>query len=261
MELIDHYLIEIESIYETDKTKSGIITLNGANIQDDQDDRFLYKRLYGTVVSVPVGFSDTPVSADDEGLPPYTTFCGHDEIAFRVSEGYTNWGQDQYKCSTFDGYKKVTMADIGRKMTVKVGDKVYFDEKVTEPDNFMGTTGGSAIIGGEKPKYIYRCPVTQIICRVVDGQILMQGGWVLVEPDMETWEEITSPAGVIMKLQPEAKTLRGFVRHIEDGDLKPGDHILYITDANVTTTVEGQSYFLMMNEEILAKIKKSMPIE
>jgi co-chaperonin GroES (HSP10) len=258
MELIDHYLIEIDSVYESNKTEAGIIKLNEANIQEDQEDRFLYKRLYGTVVDVPLAFTDTPISAIDDGLPGYTCFVGHDSIVDKINRGYTDWDHRQYKCSSYDGFDIITMADMAKKVNLKVGDKVYFDEKVTERENFMGYTGGSKLVGGEKPKYIFRCPVTQIYCKVEDGQIIMQGGWVLAEPDMETWEEITSPAGVIMKVEPEAKTFRAFVRHIAPRpDLEPGDHIIYVRDANVDMVVEGQTYCCMMEEEILTKIRKS----
>lgn len=241
-------------MYEDGKTESGIITLNEANINEEQDDRFQYKRLFGTVVGVPLSFSDQPISAVDEGKPAYTMFVGHDSIVDKRNRGYP-WNNKQYNCSTFDAYDIQTMADIGKMMNVKVGDKVYFDEKVTERENFMGHSSSSALVGAKK-SLIFRCPANQIFCKVEGKNLVMQGGWVLVEPDMETWEEITTPSGIIMKVSPEAKALRGWVRFIgERDDLKPGDHIIYINDADVRTTIEGVEYFCMLEEEILSKIK------
>src|SRR5690606_7187283 len=113
----------------------------------------------------------------------------------------TTHGQQDYYPSTFDEYEVITVRDVAELTDIRVNDRVYFDEKVTEPDNLLGKINGLEL---------YKCRIDEVICvvravmtpvynpkgdRVIrhdaSKAIIMQGGWVLVEPNMETWEEIT----------------------------------------------------------------------
>jgi co-chaperonin GroES (HSP10) len=148
------------------------------------------------------------------------------------------------------------MADLGAKMKVEVGDKVYFDYQISDKENLLGMHNGAKM---------YKVNVDQIYCSIrrerskVDHRfrdiIHMQGGWVLVAPDVETWEEIKTPSGLMKKPKPEAKSLLGFVRHIRPGiDLKSGDHIVYVRNADYVVLVEGTPYYVMREDDILCRV-------
>lgn len=255
-ELQDYYTVAIDKLYETGEPEKKIITLNDADISEDQDARrMLYKRLYGTIISGPMGFGTTIVDAIDAGIPEPKAYVNHDFIEARVKTGDRTWGRKDYNPSTYDGYKLVLMEDYVSQVNVRDGDKVYFMETVTEPENALGRTHDG--------KLIYRLRADSIICSVRPdilnpgkNKIIMQGTWVLVEPDMETWEEITSKAGVIMKVAPQAKYLRATIRHIQpDQQAKPGDLIYYIPDSNWGINVEDVEFFGIREKEILMRVK------
>lgn len=101
---------------------------------------------------------------------------------------------------------------------------------------------------------MYKIGVNEIICTVRDGEILMQGDWCLVKPEMETWQEITTKAGIIKKPNPEAKQLRGFMCHMQHIEgLEVGDKIIYVKGANWTIKVEGKEYYAIQKQDIICK--------
>lgn len=247
--LEDHITFTIDKRYE-DQAKSGIILINTAWIDDEEADRFIHKRLYGTVITMPLGYSDTKIKAIDQGHPEVKMFIGHEWIIDKINRGYTNHNSKDYCPSTVDEWEFVTMKDIAKFCDIKPGDTIYFDEKVTEPENYLGKHDG---------KEYFKCPINEVLCVVRERSIHMQAGWVLVEPDMETWDEITTKAGVIKKVKPEAKVLQGFIRHIRNrSDMKPGQHILYTMNADWALKIEGKEYYVIQEDDILAS---SPPLE
>lgn len=250
---LDYFLVTVDQKYESTVTKSGIITTNVAWVDqnyEETDDRYKYKRIYGRVEACPRGFSDTPHSLVDPGIPHPRKYMSHDMISHRVRMGAKEMGRHNYNPSTFDDFEKVTLADIGRKTDVKRFDKIYFDYRVTEEDNLVGKHEG---------KELYKVRVDQILCVVRDEEIIMQGGWCLVEPDMETWEEITTKSGIVMKPQPQAKYLKGIMRHISpDYNIGAGDNILYEKHADWTVTIEGSDYYAIEERDILGKFVKQL---
>ena len=240
--LEDHVTFTIDKRYE-DQSKSGIIMISTAWIDDEEAERFSHKRLYGTVVSVPLSYTDTKIKAIDPGQPQSKLYVGHDWIQEMVNRGHKMSSQD-YHPSTAEAYEFITMQDIANLCDIKPGDTIYFDEKVTEPENYLGHHEG---------KEYFKVPVNQVFCVVRDGTIHMQGGWVFVEPDMETWDDITTKSGILTKTKPEAKALKGYIRHIRNrDDMKAGHHILYITDADWKIKVEGKDYYVIHEDDILA---------
>jgi co-chaperonin GroES (HSP10) len=244
---LDYFLVTVDQKYESEITPSGIITTNAAFVDvnyKETDDRYRYKRIFGRVEACPRGFSNTTHSLVDPGIPAPTKYMSHDMICQRIRMGHREMSRRNYNPSSFDDFEKITLADIGRKTDIRRFDKIYFDYRVTEPDNLVGSHDG---------KELYKVRVDQILCSVRDGQIITQGGWCLVEPNMETWDEITTPSGIIMKPQPQAKYLEGVVRHIADGGIKPGDKILYEKNADWTVKVEGVDYYSIEEMDILGK--------
>lgn len=248
---LDYFLVTVDKKYESSVRDSGIITVNDAWVDktlEETYDRFQYKRIYGRVESCPLGYSDTTVSLVDPGIPAPRKYISHDMISAKVKEGYKHYGRHNYCPSTFEDFKKKTLRDVGRRLSIERFDTIYFDYRVTEDENLVGKHEG---------KDLYKVRADQIICSVKDGEIIPQGGWCLVEPNMETWEEITTKSGILMKSAPQAKYLEGIVRYISPlYNIKAGDKILYEIAANWTVNVEGKDYYAIEEEDILGKFVK-----
>lgn len=244
--LRDYFLVSVDQMYEKATTKSGLHILNDAWIEEGERYRFQYKRIYGTVTNVPRGFSETAVFPMDMGEPNPHLYVGHDTISDMVARGH-DWNRDNYyHPGMTEKYDMITLKDYGAKCSAKKGDKVYFNPIVTEEENF---------IEGAFRSGIFKIRVDHIFCTVVDGIIYPQGGYVLVEANMETWEEITTPMGIIKKPTPEARVCEGWIRHIGIGsDLTVGELVYYIKDADWPHTIEGKSYFVMNEKDILCGI-------
>jgi co-chaperonin GroES (HSP10) len=255
----DYFVVEVERLYEDTKTKSGIILLNAAWIDDGDMDRNEHKRIYGKVISVPKSFSDRAFRAVDEGMPSYRKFIGHDDIVDKINRGYRNHDHKSYYPSTFDAYDVVTYADIAKQVDVKEGDVIYFDPKITEPENKVG-------------KNHYQLLPNDIFCvmrdwlTLADGdsipvgqkqqekQIAMQGEWVFVKPNMETWEEITTKSGIIMKPQPDKKWLEGVVAHTKHEHLRVGQRIVYLPNADCEIKVGEEKFYVMPVQDIIGEL-------
>jgi len=241
----DYFIVEIESRYNERKTKSGIILLNTAWIDDTDMDRNEHKRICGKVLSVPQAFSDTAYRAIDDGMPAYHKYVGHDDIVVRINEGYRNHADKSYYPSTFDKYDVVTMADISKMVDVQAGDTVYFMPQVTEDENMLEK---------EKGREVYRMCVTDLICVVRDGKIITQGEWILVKPKKDTWEEITTKAGIITKSKLENKWLLATIEHSHHEGRNVGDLIVYLPNADCPVKIEDEDYFVMPAQDVIGKL-------
>lgn len=255
-ELFNYFTVAVDKEFEDDATESGILTLNATWIDKEEGERFKYKRLWGICISGPFSFDDTMVSVVDPGVPEPKAYINHEQIDARVKTGDRLWSRDDYSSSTFEGYEVKTMEEYAKRVNIREFEKIYFMETVTEPENFIGKD--------LEGRSLYRCRVDQIICAVRDDLLnpgqkkpVMQGNWVLVEPDLETWDDITTESGIVMKSAPEAKPLRATVKHIRPGaGAVAGDLIYYLPDSNWGITVEGIEYFGIKENEIILKKKK-----
>jgi co-chaperonin GroES (HSP10) len=232
----DYYLVLVDQLFESSTTPAGIITMNTAVVNPETEDRTQHKRRYGKILEM-------------------MRQAGH-------RQGLRLYDERAYYPSTFEKYDTITCADIAQKVDAKKGDKVYFSENATEEDRFMGKYQGGSM-------YAIRVDEIQAVVREMkiftgmkpQKRILMQGGWVLVENDMETWEEISIPipgqaVPLVVKAAPQNKPLRGWVREVaKRPDLKVGDHIVYERDADAPCVVEGKELVIMKDEDILSKIR------
>lgn len=266
----DYYLILVDQYLESHTTQAGIITQNTAVINEETENRTEHKRRYGTVLAVPANFTDDHVSMVDPGYPPPKRYTSHDWIQMMRNAGHRQglrlYNERAYYPSTFEKYEVVTCRDISRLVDVRKGDKVYFTENATEQDRFMGKYKDGlmfAVRVDEIQAVVREGNVFQGYSGMKEKKILMQGGWVLVRVDMETWEEISimvpgSSVPLVVKSAPEAKPLRGWVEAVAPRpDLKRGDHIVFERDADAPCMVEGKEYTIMKDEDILAKINKT----
>ncbi len=244
--LRDYFLVQVDSMYEVNESKSGIINLNDSWIEEKERYRFKYKRIWGTVTAVPRGFSDTPVAPIDMGEPNPHLYVGHDIIADMRARGYDWTREDYYHPGMAEKYDMITLADYGAKCALEVGDKVYFNPICTEEENF---------IEGKFRSGIFKIRVDHIFCSIVAGKIMPQSGYVLVEPNMESWEEITTASGIIKKPAPEAKVCEGWVRYVPVGSELPiGGLFYYLKDADWPHRIEGKEYFVMQEKDLLCEI-------
>ena len=248
----DYFIVLVNHLYDDEdkKSKSGIILLNQEWISPEDDQRFKYKRLYGQCIGTPSAFTDTRVLPIDPGTPKPNPYVSSDDIQDLINRGYAKNSRKDYYPSTFEGYEFNTLQDVAKLVDVKQDDKVYFNELATEPEGFMGK-----VKDGDKIKLMYKIRVDHIMGVVRDGKFIAQGGWLFVKPDMETWEEINTKSGIIKKPRPEAKYLRGYVKHVRDGiDIKTDDHIMYTHDADWELTIEGQKMYAIQEKDILCTI-------
>lgn len=248
----NYFIVIVDSLYddENKKSKSGIILLNQEWLSPEDDERFKYKRLYGEVIGTPASYTDERVYPVDPGTPKPNPFVSSDDIQELRNRGYVKNDRRDYYPSSFEGYDFISLQDIAKLVDVRQGDKVYFNELATEPENMMGKVMVDKVI-----KLMFKIRVDQVLAVVRDGKLLPQGGWLFVEPDMETWEEITTKSGIIKKPRPEAKYLRGHITHVRDGiDLKVRDHIMYVHDADWEIKVEEKQVFAIQERDILCSI-------
>lgn len=252
--LNDHYMVVVDQEFEVVRLTSGFDSLNSAYFEENHGKKYKFKRQWGTVVGVPSMFTDIVIDIVDTGIPQQRKFIPSEFIQAQANQGYRKL--PVYWPSGFDDFEKITHADLGAKMDVKIGDKVYFDYVVTDQENFLGMHQGSKM---------FKCCVDQIYCVVreeksrVDKRyhkrIIMQGGWALIQPDVETWEEIKTPTGLLKKHNPEAKFMIGFVKHIRvRDDIKPGDHIVYERNSDYSVAIEGKIYYVMYEADILCRL-------
>lgn len=230
MKLVDHYIITVDNVWD-ERVDGGIITMNAVRYIDQDRDRFERKRLVGTIVAMPLGFSGKPHQYLDPGFPNHRLNVGHDDIQQAISEGNTNYldWELYYNVAGKDSLDFLTLADYP--CDAQVGETVIFHPGVTEPDNLL------------EPN-TYKCRPDQLIC-VSRETLVMQGGYVLVEPIAVVNEE----AGFILSIEAENELLRGIVRH--SVDLAPGTEIGFVENADWTIEIDGVKYFAMRNDEIM----------
>lgn len=240
----DSYIVLVDKKYNTEETKSGIIPLSKAYMEDWAEEHLKHRRLYGTVMVVPRGFSDTVVDVILPGLPEPRLFVSGEYIERAMQLG--NRRLPEYNPSSFDKFPEVTMADIASKVNVGTGQKIYFDYLATDPENFLGPYNE-----GE----LYKINVDQIYFAVREDKVEVQGGWCAVTPKMETWEDITTPSGIIKRPSPQAIYLEGIVKYIsEREDVKVGDKIIYQRNADYAMNIEGENCYVMRESDILCKL-------
>ena len=245
----DYFMMTVDQRYESSIGPDGIITLNSAWIHSEAEERFYHKRIYGRVEACPMEFSDMTIDLIDPGFPTPKKYISGEYIDHKIALGYKDYTREgNYCCAGFDDYERISSADWAKNCDIRRFDRIYFDPKVTEPQNMLGKHNG-----GE----LYKIRVDEIICVVRHGQIIAQGEWLLVEPDMETWDEITMPSGIIRKPNPEARELRGIVRHFTGrNDIKVGDVVIHEMGANWSIEVEGKKYYALQNIDVVAKVEK-----
>jgi hypothetical protein len=258
MRVGDNYVI-----FKTNKLFEDKVKIQGRHIYFDPSfEPWQHVRIYGEVVQVPLKLRKIPIMQWPRGVPDYVDF------------------------SPFE-YKY--LSDIP--MVVKPGDRIYTHfntvlnfknivKEIPDPENPNKTI-----------EWWYKVRYDQILCGVRDGQILPVGSYVLVEPDMETEDDILIPIAVMggdgkplrdatgapilkpkdqwlrRKPRPTEKYLRGFVRHVGEplnGDvceISMGQLIYYRVNADWKNIIEGKEYFVIRQKHIVGRVEKQLDLQ
>lgn len=208
------------------------------------------RRIYGDVLAIPMKYSDQIVTAIDPGVAPARTGIDGAFIEYQRKYGLKKiYDAGDYYPSTYKP-KFITRKDIAKLIDIKPGERIYYDYKTITEENRVGR------ILLDKWRDIYKVRCEEILCTVNGEGLKMQGGWALVEKDMQKWSDITSETGIILQPYIRKKAYRGFVRYIREGaDAVAGDHIIYHFDADWPVTVEEKEYFAIKESDILAVIE------
>lgn len=242
----DYFMMTVDQRYESVINEDGILTLSTSWVNDTTVERFAYKRCYGKIVACPQGYSENTVEIIDPGVPNPRLHISGEYIEQKVKKGYNEYGRKNYQCAGLDAFEVVTVADIAKETDIRVGDKCYFDPRITEPHNMLGMHKGHEM---------YKIRVDEVLCIVRDGEILMQADWCLIAPEKETWEQITTKAGIITKPNPENIYLFGKMKHMRNRqDLKENDPVFFFRGAEWMFNVEGTEYYAVQGEDILCKL-------
>lgn len=245
--LFDYFDFVVDRRFENE-SESGIIIINESYISggenEEAEGQINHRRIYGDVISVPRAFSGEKVMAIDPGLPSPKRYISGDEIAEKIKMGMRSYSKSDYSPATFAGPKYITLKKIGKKTDIRVGDRIYVDYKATAFDQHEGMRDG---------KDVFKVRVDEVICVVRDEKIISQGGWTLIRPHKETWEDITSEGGIITKLKPENIPLEGFVIACDFTEgIAVGDKIVYQNDADWIVKIEGEEIFAIQERDILS---------
>lgn len=141
-------------------------------------------------------------------------------------------------------------AGIGTLHDVQVGDKVYFHFHTVHEENRIKYL---------TEQNIYKLHHKQMFCVVRDGRIIMCNDRVLVQPKMESWDDIKSASGLILKSEPEPIPLVGVIKHIGkpapgyQAELQAGDEIYFSRDSEFKNKIEDEEYYVMSQSDIVGK--------
>jgi len=144
-------------------------------------------------------------------------------------------------------FEKATSADMKPiklnqlHLEVQVGDRVYFHYIANHQDNIL--------IEEDTGAFLLKIRYEFLLCRVRDGVIHPLSTHVLVEPETEDWDEITTDAGVITKKTPGRRPRTGRVKYVgrnykdRNMELEPGMRIIFMKKADRIVEIEGEELY------------------
>jgi co-chaperonin GroES (HSP10) len=161
-----------------------------------------------------------------------------------------------------DEWVDMTTRESDIHQEVRVGDVAYFHFNSLTEDNKLITPEGE----------VYRVPYSRVYCVSREGEIIMIGGWALVEPtypdDIEVsvieGEKCFKRKGGFLYLPPSSvkeEEQVGILRHIGTPlkgrptlPYKAGDTVLLALYSDIRITVEGKEYFRVAQSDLLGTI-------
>lgn len=268
---IGYCLVVAEATHKAGTGRKGV---DGKEIIIDiAFDPMRYALNYATVQQIPVEMGNKITVQKYPGPPGYGPIRRPPWLESNISS-------DLYSIGGVYEYKRV--CDIVP--DVQIGDKVYFKPRtLNNRRNFMGVLKDK---DGKPAKYLYKVPYENILCTVRDGKITMIGGWVLLEPLYEDWDDIlvpvyypyTDPTGqkiprpksewIRRKVAPEHENQRAIVAHIgppligEPCDIEAGDRVCFRKQQTTFfQTIEGKRYIVLTQDHLLCKLIADVKIK
>ena len=184
------------------------------------------------------------------------------EITLDLSSDYTKMAEefipDDDSLITYDGIVRavpiaLTKSEI--KIDVKVGDHVYFNHLCTEPDNRRDYKGEECYWFSYIKDYASYV-TSNLYCKIVDGEIVMLGDWNLIE--IETVKQNEYSSFIIVPNRSLVKKENvGFMKCVSPNlkdSLSPGDMVFVDPDTIYTIYIEGKSYYIVSDRDVLAKM-------
>ena len=296
----EHIIVKVDSVFNEETSYKGI---DGRQLLIDAMYQPEYHtRCFGIVVSVPDELYAMPLVSDDIGLPKYHDVCVSEfktnrDIQLEIKEGDKVYFH--YNCLLPDNLNEHKYNHNHIKSERDQTGKIWHYFKVKyelvfaairyERMNACVKPFDWADEAKLKPMIIHTQEKTadRIYGYIENGidniyrkKVLMVGSYVFVEPDMETWEDISIPIPVIMdgkvmvnpdgstrmkpkehwlvtKSMPSERYLRGWVRYCGTpltGDkefVRPGMYVFFQRFADTKIRFEGFDYFRMRQRHIL----------
>lgn len=254
---VGYVLVKTDTILEDSVGDGRPILVDGSY------DRAKVVRTYATVVQTPVSMGNYPIRQIPVGFP------GYGAIRIYKDHDMDNPHPALYRIGGVNKYR--FMSDIAEE--VMVGDRIYFKWRV-----MYGRNNILARSEGDNPEYLVKVPYDHIYCAVRGGEIIPIGGHVLIQPEREdereimikTYYDVKDRNGnpverpesqwIRTKIFPDNKDrvgtvfrtgtpLRGDGRYLENGI-----RVVYKTRLKSLLLVEGHRYFIIPQNNILAKI-------
>ena len=256
-------LVKVDNLFVDETEAKGI-----DNVPLVTDTTFRPERRARTsavVIQTPLFMGGQPILQVPNGFPGYGAirYLPNQDVDDELSTSLYSQGDYNYR----------VMSDI--EPEICVNDKAYFVWRVLF--NRSNLIAESKDEKGDR-QWIYKASYENIYCVVRDGQIIMIGSFVLIDPVLEKWEDLLIPTYSHIKdkfgkpiLKPRSQWIQtkssvgqkdrfGVIKHIGSplkGDvcyLSVGDKILYKPNLKSLITIEGVRYFCMRQDFIIAKV-------
>lgn len=148
---------------------------------------------------------------------------------------------------------------------VLVGDTLYFHFNSLSEDSMIPGSDGLFVI-----------PYDMVFCSVRDGKIIPLAGKIFCSAvydsdvvDLDIDGEIrkcrVSASGIVTEINCKYSEKLARLEHIGTPmigktrpDVQPGEVIVYIKDGDFKNTIEGQEYFVMNQQDILATVDEQL---
>src|SRR5688572_20818493 len=172
---IGYILVITPSVYNADTGRKGV---GGVPIMVDiAFDPMKYALNNAEAYQLPIDMGKNIIIQNYPGVPGYGPIRRPHALDTAPSS-------DLYAIGNV--YKYKTVGDIVPE--VQIGDKIYFKPRtLNNKRNYMGALKDPET--KVTTKYIYKVPYENIFCTVREGVINMIGGWVLLDPIMEDWND------------------------------------------------------------------------
>lgn len=184
-------------------------------------------------------------------------------LELEVGVDFAEFGEDRAEfattCGTVLEIPDTQIATSSIYQDVEVGDKVYFHYNAVE-------RGVSELKFDDRK--LHRINFGHIFLAIKpSGEWVMIGSRVLCKPIKEQNQKkvgdldaVVSDSGIVIERNVKHSAVRAEIAHIGKNykgrkqlDLKPGDIIYYEVDADFENQIEGETYFVMTQEDIICK--------